>query len=49
MGEHRIGERPSDYQVLDIPDQDALGLQAVISRLEMISGDLPEEELEELL
>jgi len=48
MGEHKIGERPSDYQVLDIPDQDALALQAVVSRLELINGDLPEEELDEL-
>ena len=48
MGEHRIGERPSDYQVLDIPDQDALALQAVVSRLELINGDLPEEEIDEL-
>ena len=48
MGEHRIGERPSPYQVLDIPDQDALALQAVVSRLDLINGDLPEEDLEEL-
>jgi hypothetical protein len=48
MGEHRIGERPSDYKVLDIPDQDALALQAVVSRLELINGDLPEEDLEEI-
>ena len=48
MGEHRIGERPSDYKVLDIPDQDALALQAVVSRLELINGDLPDEDLEEL-
>jgi 5-methylcytosine-specific restriction endonuclease McrBC regulatory subunit McrC len=48
MGEHKIGERPSEYQILDIPDRDALALQAVVSRLETIAGDLSEEDLEEL-
>jgi 5-methylcytosine-specific restriction enzyme subunit McrC len=48
MGEHRIGERPADYKILEIPDEDAIALQAVVDRLQSTSEDWRQEELSEL-
>jgi 5-methylcytosine-specific restriction enzyme subunit McrC len=48
MGEHRIGERPADYKILEIPDEDAIALQAVVDRLQSISEEWKQEELSEL-
>jgi len=48
MGEHRIGERPADYKILDIPDEDANALQAVVDRLQSTTGDWKDEDLSDL-
>ena len=48
MGEHRIGERPADYKILDISNEDARALQAVVGRLDSNTGGWKDEDLTDL-
>ena len=47
MGEHRISEHTADYK-LDIPDEDALALQTVVSNLGSTMGSWQEDVLTDL-